>query len=106
MYVPETVEDEEELNEDAAKWQYTSHEGGRDRMRQPALVRNLTGDLVCSYRLLRCLLRKGGGGRGGREIESEGGGGGRTYCNLEGEERQYKIIIVYIEWHTILDAQL
>ena len=60
MYIPETVEDKEELNEDAAKWQYASHEGGGDRMRQPALVRNLTRNLVCSHRLLRCLLREGG----------------------------------------------
>ena len=55
LYVPETVEDEEELNEDAAKWQYASHEGGGDGMGQPALVGNLTGNLVCSHWLLRCL---------------------------------------------------
>ena len=39
-------------------------------MRQPALVRNLTGNLVCSHRLLRYLLRREGGGEG-RERERE-----------------------------------
>ena len=58
MCIPETVENEEELNKDAAKWKYASHEGGGDRMGQPTLVRNLTRNLVCSHWLLRCLERE------------------------------------------------
>ncbi len=61
---PDAVEDEEELNEDATKRQDTSHEGGRDGVGKPALVWNLTRNLVGAHRLLHSL---GGGREGGRE---------------------------------------
>lgn len=56
--VPQAVQDEEQLNEDAAKWKDASHEGGGDGMRQPALVRNLSWDLVGSDWLFRSLQKR------------------------------------------------
>ena len=52
---PDAVEDEEELDEDAAKWEDASHEGRRDAMRQPGLVRDLSGNLVGTHGLFHRL---------------------------------------------------
>lgn len=58
QHLPNTVEDEEQLNEDAAKGQDASHEGGGDGVRQPILLRNLTRNLIGVYRLLDWLVRE------------------------------------------------
>ena len=52
---PYAVEDEEELDEDAAKRQYATHQRAGDRMGQPALVRDLTRNLIGAHRLFNRL---------------------------------------------------
>lgn len=46
------------MNEDTAKGQDASHEGGRDGVGQPVLLRNLTRNLIGVYRLLDWLVRE------------------------------------------------
>lgn len=58
QHSPDTVEDEEELNEDAAKGQDASHERGGDGVGQPVLLRNFTRNLIGVYRLLDWLVRE------------------------------------------------
>ena len=62
--IPETIEDEIELNKDATKWQYASNERGGDQMGQAAPFRYLMGDLVAFDWWFRPLKRE-------RERESE-----------------------------------
>ena len=52
---PYAVEDEEELNKDTAKGKYTTHQGAGDRVGQPALVRDLTRNLIGPHRLFNGL---------------------------------------------------
>ena len=52
---PYAVEDKEELDEDTAKWQYATHQRARDRVGQPALVRDLTRNLIGPHRLFNGL---------------------------------------------------
>ena len=61
---PYAVEDKEELDEDTAKWQYATHQRAGDMVGQPALVRDLTRNLIGPHRLFNGL---GGGGGGGGE---------------------------------------
>lgn len=53
--LPDAIEDEEELNEYAAKRENASHEGGGHRMRHPSLVRDLSRNLVSPHRLFYSL---------------------------------------------------
>lgn len=57
---PDAVEDEEELDEDAAEGKDPSHERGRDTVGQPGLVRDLSGNLVGTHWLLHDLQQGGG----------------------------------------------
>lgn len=51
---PNAVENEEKLNEDAAKGEDATHHYTRDGFGEEGLLRYLTGDLVCSHWLLNC----------------------------------------------------
>ena len=55
---PYAVEDEEELDEDTAKGEDASQEGGRYGVGEPVLVGNLSGNLVCVHWLLNWLQRE------------------------------------------------
>uniref|UniRef100_A0A182INA6 Tox-SGS domain-containing protein n=1 Tax=Anopheles atroparvus TaxID=41427 RepID=A0A182INA6_ANOAO len=55
---PERVQDEEQLDEDAAEWQHTAHDDARDRLRVDRLVRYLTGDLIRSNWVFEGLQNK------------------------------------------------
>lgn len=57
VFVPNAVENEEKLNEDAAKGEDATHHYTRDGFGEEGLLRDLTGDLVCSHWLLNCLHR-------------------------------------------------
>lgn len=53
--LPYAVEDEEELDEDAAKGQDAAHDNARHGFGEEGLLRNLSWDLVCSHRWLDAL---------------------------------------------------
>lgn len=55
MFLPNAVEDEEELDEDATEGKYSTHHYTRDGFSEKGLLRNLTGDLICPDWLLDCL---------------------------------------------------
>ena len=55
---PYAVEDEEELNKDTTKGKYATHQGAGDRVGQPALVRDLTRNLIGPHRLFNGLGRE------------------------------------------------
>lgn len=55
VFLPDAVENEEKLDEDATKGQYPTHYYTRNRLCEEWLFRDLTGDLVCSHWLLNCL---------------------------------------------------
>lgn len=57
LIVPNAVEDEEKLDEDAAKGQNSTHYNTRDGLGKERLLRDLTRDLVGSHWLLNCLKR-------------------------------------------------
>lgn len=52
---PYAVEDEEELDENATKGQYATHQRAGDRVGQPALVWDLTRNLIGPHRLFNRL---------------------------------------------------
>ncbi len=54
---PDAVEDEEQLDEDAAERQDAAHEGAGEWVGQPVLVGDLTGDLIGPHRLLDSLQK-------------------------------------------------
>lgn len=56
--LPNAVEDEEELDEDAAEGQDAAHDDARHRFGEEWLLRNLAWDLVCSHRWLNALLKQ------------------------------------------------
>lgn len=49
---PNGVEDEEELDEDAAKGQYSTHDDAREGPGVYTLLGDLPGNLVCSHWIL------------------------------------------------------
>ncbi len=56
--IPNAVEDEEELDEDAAKGQDAAHDDARHGFGEEGLLRNLAWDLVCSHWWLDALLKQ------------------------------------------------
>ena len=52
---PYAVEDEEELDKDTAKGKYATHQRAGNRVGQPALVRDLTRNLIGPHRLFNGL---------------------------------------------------
>jgi len=52
LAAPDAVQDEEELDKNAAKWEHSTHDDAGDRLGINALVRNLPGDLVGPHGLL------------------------------------------------------
>lgn len=57
VVLPDAVENEEELDKDAAKGKYPTHYYTGDRLCEERLFRNLPGDLICSHWLLDSLRR-------------------------------------------------
>ena len=49
---PDTVEDEEELDEDAAEWKHSPHDDPREGAGVERLLRDLAGDLVGPHGML------------------------------------------------------
>lgn len=58
VLLPDAVQNEEKLDEDATKREYPTHYNTGDGLCEERLLRNLTGDLICSHRLLNCLVQK------------------------------------------------
>ncbi len=56
--IPNAVEDEEELDEDAAEGQDAAHDDARHGFGEEGLLRNLAWDLVCSHWWLDALLKQ------------------------------------------------
>lgn len=54
-FLPDAIEDEEELDEDAAEGQDAPHDDAGDRLGEERLFWDLSGDLVGSNRLLNGL---------------------------------------------------
>lgn len=52
---PQGIEDEEELNEDAAEGENSAHDDSGDGLRVDGLVGDLAGDLVGTDRVLQTL---------------------------------------------------
>ena len=52
---PDAVEDEEELNKNAAERQNSAHQDPGHRTDVHGLLRNLTWNLIGAYRVLNCL---------------------------------------------------
>lgn len=57
VFLPDAVENEEELDKDAAKGKYPTHYYTGDRLCEERLLWNLSGDLICSHWLLDSLHR-------------------------------------------------
>jgi len=57
MCRPDAVENEKQLNEDAAKWQNAAHQDSRHCMDTQWLLRDLSRLWTCSHRMLNCLNR-------------------------------------------------
>lgn len=57
LWRPNGVEDEEQLDEDAAKGQHATHNDARQRSCIHTLLRDLPWDLVCSHRVLQTLYQ-------------------------------------------------
>ena len=53
---PDRVEDEEELDEDAAEGEDAAHDDARDGLCVNTLVRDLPGDLICPHRVFKSPL--------------------------------------------------
>lgn len=58
LWWPDGVEDEEQLDEDAAKGQHPTHDDARQRSRVHTLLGDLPWDLVCPHRVLQTLDQK------------------------------------------------
>lgn len=55
---PQRIQYEEQLNENASKWQHTAHNDARNGLRVNRLVWNLTWNLVCTNGMLQRLQKE------------------------------------------------
>lgn len=55
---PQRIQYEEQLNENASKWQHTAHNDARNGLRVNRLVWNLTWNLICTNGMLQRLQKE------------------------------------------------
>lgn len=55
---PQRIEDEEQLDKDAAERKHASHDDARGRARVNTLIRHLSRDLICSHWVFNRLHRR------------------------------------------------